>query len=73
MRPQLLAVACSFRVADKLFVADCSTGGVAVMRRTAAGGPQLHPAVPSTDSAPGERRPPAACSSSSSKGCHHLL
>lgn len=55
MRPQLLAVACSFRVADKLFVADCGTGGVAVMRRTATGGPQLHPAAPSTDSAPGAR------------------
>lgn len=52
LRPQLLAFACSFRVRDKMFVADAATGGLAVARRGGRG-MALQPAAPAADSEPG--------------------
>ncbi|KXZ46223.1 hypothetical protein GPECTOR_46g292 [Gonium pectorale] len=49
-QPNLLAVACSFRVYDKLFVADVSTGGMWVVRRGMRG-TMLEPASPGETSA----------------------
>ncbi|KAG2435460.1 hypothetical protein HYH02_011960 [Chlamydomonas schloesseri] len=54
LRPQLLAFACSFRVRDKMFVADGATGGLAVARRGGRG-MVLQPAAPAEDSAPGAK------------------
>ncbi|KAG2484729.1 hypothetical protein HYH03_016476 [Edaphochlamys debaryana] len=49
LRPQLLAFACSYRVRDKMFVADAASGSLAVARRGMGPDGQrlgLQPAVP---------------------------